>query len=96
MSTSQKRERSLKCTAVLMENGWFPLVDASVTQDIRRRAGRVKVSDAVGNCATASLFVDVCFCVGLTHPYWTSPVFQQSAVLHLTSDDALRHPSQSN
>lgn len=91
MSTSQKRERSLKCTAGLMENGWFPLVDASVTQDIRRRAGCVKVSDAVGNCATASSFVDVCFCVGLTHLYWTSLVFQQSAVLHLTSDSLMMH-----
>lgn len=74
-----------------MENGWFPLVDASVTQDIRRRAGCVKVSDAVGNCATASSFVDVCFCVGLTHLYWTSLVFQQSAVLPLTSDSLMMH-----
>lgn len=46
MSTNRKRERSLKCTAVLMENGWFLLVDVSVTQDIKRRVAHVKVSDA--------------------------------------------------
>lgn len=46
MSTNQRRERSLKCTVVLMESGWFLLVDVSATQDIKRRVARAKVSDA--------------------------------------------------
>ncbi len=60
MSTNQKRERSLKCTAVLMESGWFLLVDVSATQDIKRRVAHVKVSDAGCNRATLPSFV-VCF-----------------------------------
>lgn len=73
MSTNRKRERSLKCTAVLMENGWFLLVDVSVTQDIKRRVAHVKVSDAY--LTMLSKFAGVCFCVGLTHLYWTSLVW---------------------
>lgn len=51
MSTSQRKERSLKCTAAPTENGWFLLVDASVTQAMKRKVARAKVRDAEPNRA---------------------------------------------
>lgn len=61
MSTNQKKERSLKCTVVLMESGWFLLVDVSATQDIKRRVAHVKVSGAARNRAALPKCVSFVF-----------------------------------
>lgn len=62
MSTNRKKERNLKCTAVLMESGWFLLVDVSVTPDMRRGEVHVKVSGAGYSRATSLLCTPELMC----------------------------------